>query len=321
MRISIAKRSASSAKDASNKAALPSPSSSASSRYPFTVEVSDNATVDDLKAAIASNVKSMYPDRQRLTFGDKKTVLESGDSLSKYGVSNDDTVFIKDLGPQIGWQTVFYIEYLGPIIFHYIVYNFPRIFYGVNFEHSEIQRRVYLLVMAHFVKRELETAFVHRFSHGTMPLMNVFKNSFHYHMLSGLNLAYWVYAPASGQGTALAAKLGNPLLMAIFTGVFLFAELSNLSTHITLRNLRPPGTRVRRIPHGYGFDMVSCPNYLFESLAWVAIAAMTRNLAAVLFLIVSSGQMYMWAIKKHKQYRREFPDYPKSRKAMIPLIV
>ncbi|KAJ1814514.1 3-oxo-5a-steroid 4- dehydrogenase, partial [Coemansia sp. RSA 2599] len=262
MRITVTKRPSSDAKGAAAKA----PSSG--SRYPLTVEVSDSATVDDLKLAIAKQVKSMYPDRQRLTFGDKKSVLESGNALAKYALSDGDTVYIKDLGPQIGWQTVFYIEYLGPIIFHYIVYNYPNIFYGEVFEHSEIQRRVYLLVMGHFVKRELESAFVHRFSHGTMPLINVFKNSFHYHMLSGLNLAYWIYSPATAHGTPLAAKLGNPLLMAVLTGVFLFAELSNLMTHITLRNLRPPGTRVRRIPYGYGFDIVSCPNYLFESIAW-----------------------------------------------------
>ncbi|KAI9506747.1 3-oxo-5-alpha-steroid 4-dehydrogenase-domain-containing protein [Coemansia spiralis] len=281
---------------------------------------SASSSVDDLKKAIAKKNKALYPERQRLTTGEAKSILEAGIALSKYNLKDGDTVYLKDLGPQIGWQTVFYIEYIGPIIFHYLVYNFPSIFYGRAFEHSEIQRRVYILVMGHFIKRELETAFVHRFSHGTMPLLNVFKNSFHYHILSGLNLAYWVYGPSSAQGTALAAKLGNPTIIAIFTGVFLFAELSNLSAHITLRNLRPPGTRVRRIPYGYGFDMVSCPNYLFETLAWVSVAAMTRNLAAVLFLVVSTAQMYIWAIKKHKQYRREFPDYPKSRKAMFPLI-
>ncbi|KAJ2396159.1 3-oxo-5a-steroid 4- dehydrogenase [Coemansia sp. RSA 2559] len=293
---------------------------SSSQRVLFTVEVSNGASVDDLKMAIAKKGKMICPDRQRLTIGESKEVLEAGTGLAKYNISDGEMVFLKDLGRQIGWQTVFYIEYFGPIMFHYLIYNFPSIIYGRTFEHSEVQRRVYLLVMGHFIKRELETAFVHRFSHGTMPLINVFKNSFHYHILSGLNLAYWVYGPSSAQGTALAAKLGNPTLMAVLTGIFLFAELSNLSAHVTLRNLRPPGTRVRRIPYGYGFDMVSCPNYLFETIAWVSITLLTRSMASLLFLLVSTAQMYVWAIKKHKQYRREFPDYPKSRKAIFPLI-
>ncbi|KAI8325617.1 hypothetical protein GQ54DRAFT_254454 [Martensiomyces pterosporus] len=310
MRINVAKRASPGKAEPSNK----------DSRYPFVVEVSGNATVDELKAAISKQVKSLSPDRQRLTVGDKKTVIEDGDALAKYGIGDDATVYVKDLGRQIGWQTVFYIEYLGPIIFHFLVYNFQTLFYGKTFEHSEVQRRAYILIMGHFIKRELETAFVHRFSHGTMPLFNVFKNSFHYHLLSGLNLAYWIYRPATAKDSVVAAQLSNPTILALLTGVFLFAEISNLSTHITLRNLRPPGTRVRRIPYGYGFDLVSCPNYMFESLAWLAIAAMTRSIAALFFLVVSTGQMYIWAVKKHKQYKREFPDYPKSRKAIFPFV-
>lgn len=32
----------------------------------------------------------------------------------------------------------------------------------------------------HYVKRLLETVFVHRFSHATMPIMNLFKNCSYY---------------------------------------------------------------------------------------------------------------------------------------------
>lgn len=56
-----------------------------------------------------------------------------------------------------------------------------------------------------------------------------------------------------------------------------FAEISNLITHIGLRKLRPAGSRKRVIPQGYGFSLVSFPNYFFESLAWFAIALMTGS--------------------------------------------
>lgn len=46
---------------------------------------------------------------------------------------------------------------------------------------------------------------------------------------------------------------------------------------MTLRNLRPPGTRVRAIPYGYGFDLVSCPNYFFEFIAWTAVCFLSTS--------------------------------------------
>ena len=58
-----------------------------------------------------------------------------------------------------------------------------------------------------------------------------------------------------------------------------FAELSNLSAHLTLRSLRPAGTTKRAIPYGYGFSLVSCPNYFFETVAWTVIAVMTGSYA------------------------------------------
>ena len=56
-------------------------------------------------------------------------------------------------------------------------------------------------MILHFLKRELETVFVHRFSNGTMPFRNIIKNSVHYHFLSGVLLAYAVYGPWNAAGT------------------------------------------------------------------------------------------------------------------------
>lgn len=58
---------------------------------------------------------------------------------------------------------------------------------------------------------------------------------------------------------------------------FQFAELSNLHTHLTVRALRPAGSRKRGIPYGYGFNLVSFPNYFFETLAWGVICVMSGS--------------------------------------------
>lgn len=48
---------------------------------------------------------------------------------------------------------------------------------------------------------------------------------------------------------------------------------------------------------------------------------MTLSPAAAIFTLVSTAQMLVWAKKKHANYRKEFPDYPRNRKAMVPFLV
>ena len=62
-----------------------------------------------------------------------------------------------------------------------------------------------------------------------------------------------------------------------------FAEVGNLSIHLLLRNLRPAGTKQRNIPTPNGnpftalFNLVSCPNYTYEVLAWLGFSIMTQS--------------------------------------------
>jgi len=227
---------------------------------------------------------------------------------------------VKDLGPQISWRTVFIVEYAGPLIIHPLIYHFPRVFFGRDFEHSQVQTVAYGLVLAHFLKREFESVFVHRFSHATMPFTNIFKNSAHYHLLSGVLLAGGVYGPWYSASALAGTKRADPNWIAGFSALWLIAELLNLQAHVTLRNLRPAGTKTRGIPRGGLFEFVSCPNYFTEALAWAAIAGLTQSPFALLFLVVSTVQMALWGIKKHRAYRKEFgADYPR-RKIMFPFI-
>ena len=44
-------------------------------------------------------------------------------------------------------------------------------------------------------------------------------------------------------------------------------------THVIQRNLRPPGGKDYVIPHGFGFDYITCANYTFEIWGWILFAA------------------------------------------------
>ncbi len=47
--------------------------------------------------------------------------------------------------------------------------------------------------------------------------------------------------------------------------IFGLSELGNLVCHVMLSRLRPQdGAKLRPIPQGFLFDLVSCPNYFFE---------------------------------------------------------
>jgi very-long-chain enoyl-CoA reductase len=168
------------------------------------------------------------------------------------------------------------------------------------------------LFTLHFFKRELETLFVHRFGNDTMPIFNLFKNSSYYHGFA-FYIAYYTLHPDYTSPSVNQIHLG--------AAIFVLCELANLRCHLMLANLRPPGTRERKIPKGFLFEYVSCANYFFEILAWVGFTIMTNSIPSLLFTLAGAGQMLVWAQGKHRRYKKEFPDYPKNRKALIPFLL
>ena len=186
--------------------------------------------------------------------------------------------------------------------------------YGTNAPATQLQKLTLLMCVLHFAKREFETLFVHRFSSATMPASNIVKNSGYYWVLSGFNLAYWSYGPNSP-----AARASNPLIAYVGVALFVIGEICNYSNHLTLKNLRRPGSTDRGIPQGLGFNLVTCPNYMFEAIAWIGVALVNRSLSTIVFIVVAVGQMGVWAWKKERRYRKEFGDkYKRKRYAILP---
>ncbi|EPT05615.1 hypothetical protein FOMPIDRAFT_1021388 [Fomitopsis schrenkii] len=284
----------------------------------------EDVTVAEVKSAIAAQFPRFYPSRQKLSLRGEKKALVDENTLQEAGVKDGDELAVKDLGAQLGWRTVYLIEYAGPLLIHPFFYHYSPVYGGPPVTHSRLQEMVYVMIMVHFIKREWETLFVHRFSHGTMPFRNIFRNSAHYWLLSGVLLASVLYSPAYSDYSPyiIGTARDKPHFLLGCVALWAFAELSNLYAHLTLRALRPEGSRKRAIPYGYGFSLVSFPNYFFEILSWVAIAIMTGSYAAWLFVAVGGFIMSKWALKKHKAYKREFGEaYPRHRTAIIPFIL
>jgi very-long-chain enoyl-CoA reductase len=170
---------------------------------------------------------------------------------------------------------------LGPLLIHpllYFLHPYSLFGSGVGVQKTPLQSLALVLACLHYFKRELETLFVHRFSNGFMPWTNLPKNCFHYWVLGGLLVAFPVYSPSYKPSlfwiTPAPASLGELLWILLWA----FAQLSNLKTHLILRNLRRPGTKERKSPMGYGFSYVTCPNYFFEILGWTCFTVLTGSL-------------------------------------------
>ncbi|MFN8278302.1 MAG: 3-oxo-5-alpha-steroid 4-dehydrogenase [Chitinophagales bacterium] len=101
---------------------------------------------------------------------------------------------------------------------------------------------------------------------------------------------------------------------AIFlTGVFINVQSDNI-----LLSLRKPGETGYKIPEGGFFRWVSCPNLFGEMVEWCGFAVMVWSLPAFSFALWTVVNLLPRALDHHRWYQSKFPDYPASRKAVIP---
>lgn len=73
-------------------------------------------------------------------------------------------VYVKDLGPQIGWNTVFLLEYAGPLFIYAAVATRPWILYGTYSNEPEIT------TTAKYVLKRVDSSFTAKRKMVTMYL-------------------------------------------------------------------------------------------------------------------------------------------------------
>ncbi|ESL08100.1 3-oxo-5-alpha-steroid 4-dehydrogenase [Trypanosoma rangeli SC58] len=285
------------------------------------VELPPNATLADLKKVYQPKV-----DVNRKSF---KVAGSSGGAengmpqlvmlvdkrpLKEQGVNEGGEVIYKDLGPQVGYRTVFLVEYAGPLAIMLGYTLRPSFIYGTNITKGfgYTQKMFITLFAAHFVKRELESVFVHKFSHATMPRRNIVRNCVYYWAFA-LFIGYVLCHPQYTEPSNRCLVNASAAAMIVF-------ELLNFAVHKQLSGMRrSDGDTTRTVPKGVLFSLVSCPNYTFEVLSWVSFSLGTSLASSWLFTLAGLVQMAEWAAKKHKNYVKSDPSVAKRRR-MLPFL-
>ncbi|XP_048845972.1 very-long-chain enoyl-CoA reductase-like isoform X1 [Brienomyrus brachyistius] len=290
----------------------------------FLDKVEPHATIKEIKSLLYKCYPKLYPARQSLKLHPKGNALKDDDILENLPVGTTATMYFKDLGPQLGWTMVFLVEYIGPLFIYLLFYFRLPYIYSQKYTFTSSPYPVVPLACAchsfHYIKRLIETIFVHRFSHGTMPLRTMLKNCLYYWGFSAW-LAYYINHPLYTPPTYGNQQVHYALLM------FVLCEAGNFSINLTLNNMKTSGSLLTRFPYPtrnpftWLFFFVSCPNYTYEVGTWIGFTIMTQCAPVAVYTLVGFIQMTIWARGKHKTYMQQFRDYPGLRMAIIPLFL
>ncbi len=165
----------------------------------------------------------------------------------------------------------------------------------------------------HYINRTLIFPFRIKTKGKKMPLFIVLSAVF-FNGINGFLNGYWL--------GLLAPKDANVITWNVILGLILFAigMFINQKTDSKLIALRAAGNGYK-IPKGWLFNYISCPNHFGEILEWIGFALAAFSLPGATFAIWTFCNLAPRAIAHHKWYKTHFTDYPKERKALIPFII
>jgi 3-oxo-5-alpha-steroid 4-dehydrogenase 1 len=217
------------------------------------------------------------------------------------------------LGSKLGWVIM---ELPG-------LFVFPIIFFMGRNAMETVPLFFLAIWMIHYTNRALITPLLMRVQPGT-------KSSFDLSVV----LLGWVTLTLHGYfNAAYISEFGTQYVDAWFQdprfigglAIYVFGFTLNVWSDSILRNLRSknpsPDEPRYKIPYGGGFRFVTCPQYLGEIISFTGLAVMTWNLGAVFVLAITIANLVPRAMYTHKWFLKEFDDYPKERKAVIPFLL
>ena len=112
----------------------------------------------------------------------------------------------------------------------------------------------------------------------------------------------------------------NPPVLACGAALFVAGQAINLYHHVLLSRLRKAQDRSYVLPSGGLFDLVVCPHYLGEIMAWWGVALIAGQLNA--FLLAASFTSYLSgrAVATRSWYKTKL-DMPGDVKSIFPYVL
>lgn len=189
---------------------------------------------------------------------------------------------------------------------------FIILYFYLSSDQSAYASILSLLWLVHYLNRTFIYPFRIRTKGKKMPLVIVGSAIFFNCMNAGLNGYFLAHFESYGPDSFYQWNFILGLVL------FILGFMINQKSDHILIHLRKPGETSYKIPTGFLFKYISCPNLFGELVQWTGFVIMAWNLPALSFLIWTGANLIPRALGHHKWYRNHFPEYPKNRKTMIP---
>jgi very-long-chain enoyl-CoA reductase len=199
----------------------------------------------------------------------------------------------------------------------YCLYYLPTAL-TIATDHADRPLIIGVMLTIHFLKRTLETLFLHKYS-GSTDLGTAIFIGIYYTLVSIIVSYFSVQVPVS---------LYDKNILTTGITLFIIGQIGNFYHHYILASLRKDKLNPTegkdqiknyKIPVGGLFDYVTMPHYFFELISWLGIALTSQQ--ANSFLVFCSMFSYLAgrSVATNQWYKDNIKDYP-QRKNLIPFI-
>lgn len=211
-------------------------------------------------------------------------------------------------GPQIdnhfGW---FFMEFPALLVMTYVLF--------LNYStHSLVIELMIGLYCLHYFNRSFVFPFRIHTKGKKMPVL-IMSSGIFFNLCNTFLLGYYFTHFAKNDNSWFTDPRFIAGILIFMLGAWINWKADNILIH-----LRKPNETGYRIPAGWLFNLISCPNLFGELIEWAGFAILCWNLPALTFFIWTAANLIPRALSHHRWYKEKFANYPKERKAVVPYL-